>query len=80
MRPTGRGRVIAVYFVGLFVLFYVALKLFGGQATLIAGYPLLMWLAGALLFFDVVGLYWFLWRPAVRRRSEAGASAGEVTE
>lgn len=60
--PTGRGRLTAGYFVGVFALFYVGLKLFGGEATLIAGFPVLMWLAAGLISLVLVGLYVFAWQ------------------
>jgi len=79
LRPRGRGRIVATYFVGLFLAFYVALKSFGGQAVLIAGFPLLMWMAVALILLVLTGLYFFAWETEVQTMSEAESDA-EVTE
>lgn len=69
--PEGRGRIIAAYFVGLFALYYAGLKMFGGQAILIGGYPVLMWLAGLLILFTIAGMYVLVWRPEVRTQKRA---------
>ena len=68
--PDGRGRIIASYFIGLYVLYYVGLKLFGAQATLIGGYPLLMWMALALILLTIAGMYVLVWRPSVRAEEQ----------
>jgi hypothetical protein len=76
--PEGRGRIIAAYFVGLYVLYYAALKLLGGQAVLMAGYPLLMWLALGLIVLTIVGMYVLVWRPEVRTQEESTADREAV--
>ena len=79
--PEGRGQLIAAYFVGLFVAYYIALELFGGQAILIAGYPLLMWLAGLLIAFTLLGMYALVWRTEVRaRETETETETGTGAE
>ena len=77
--PKGRGKIIIGYFVGLYVLYYVALKLFGAQGELITGYPVLMWLAGILIFLTLIGMYVLVWRPGVRAKEDEVRDADQDT-
>jgi hypothetical protein len=77
--PDGRGRIIAGYFVGLYVLYYAALTLFSGQAVLIAGYPLLMWMALGLIVLTIIGMYVLVWRAEVRLQEELTTDDKTVT-
>jgi len=79
LRPSGRGRIVATYFVGLFLAFYVALRLVGGQAMLIFGFPLLMWMAIVLILLVLTGLYFFAWEAEVQTMSST-ESETEVSE
>jgi uncharacterized membrane protein len=84
LRPSGRGKLTAGYFLGVFVLFYVALKLFGGKAMLIAGYPILMWMAGGLIVLVLIGLYVFAWQSETALtsdiESETDAQAEDLSD
>ena len=80
LSPTGGGRVTAAYFIGVFALFYVGLKLFGSQPTLLGGFPVLMWLAVGLIILVLIGLYWFAWPSEVETTSGAGRDADTSSE
>jgi membrane protein implicated in regulation of membrane protease activity len=76
--PDGRGRILMAYFIGLYVVYYAALKLFGGQAVLLGGYPLLMWLVLGLITLTIAGMFVLVWRPEVRAQEQSGSDP-EVT-
>ena len=61
------------YFIGLYVVYYAALKLFGGQAVLLGGYPLLMWLVLGLIVLTIVGMFALVWRPEVRAQEQSAS-------
>lgn len=86
LRPSGRGKLTAGYFLGVFILFYIVLKLFGGKAMLIAGYPVLMWMAGGLIMLVLIGLYVFAWQSEtalttdIESAPETDTKAEEVSD
>ncbi len=57
--PRGRGRLIFGYFIFITLLDYVALTLFGGRPTLIAGMPLLIWITVIFAALTIAGILGF---------------------
>ncbi len=57
--PSGSGRVVFIYFVGLTFLDYLALTFFGGLPIIIAGMPLLIWITVAFAALTIAGILFF---------------------